>query len=157
MASRHPTVRSALTFVLGAGLIAACGAGPVAPSAAVLESGAAAVAAEPTAAPTIAPASGIVLELTGQQPEGQDLGWDVSTLTAPAGKTFEVAYTNDDDARHDFAVLPEAGSLSDIVFKSEMVPALESATITVPALPAGTYAFVCSLHASTMRGTLTIQ
>ena len=73
-------------------------------------------------------------------------------LSAPAGKTWDVAYTNDDDARHDFAVVPEAGFISDVLFMSEMVEAGDSATITVPALAAGTYDFVCSLHSASMRG-----
>src|SRR5918997_1318891 len=137
MTRHHAGTRTSFAFVLVAGLLAACGpASPAAPASSASQPDAALATAAPTSAPTIAPASGIVLELTGEQPEGKDLRWDVSELTAPAGKTFEIAYTNDDDARHDFAVLPETGSLSDIVFKSDMVPGLASARITVPALPA---------------------
>ena len=133
--------------------VAACGsAGPAQPSPAARATN------EVTAAPSeAAPASGITLELTAEEPEGMDLRWDVLELTAPADLAFEVDYTNTDDARHDFAVLPVAGTASDVIFKSEMVAGLTSATIPVPGLAAGTYDFVCSLHASTMRGTLIVK
>ena len=138
-------------LVLGAA-VGACGsAGPAQPSPAARATN------EITAAPSAAaPASAITLELTAEEPEGKDLRWNVLELAAPADLAFEIAYTNDDDARHDFAVLPVAGTASDVIFKSEMVAGGKSATIPVPGLAAGTYDFVCSLHASTMRGTPTV-
>jgi plastocyanin len=140
-------------LVLSAAAVGACGsAEPANPAPAAQATSA--ITAAPTEA---AAASGITLELTAESPEGADLRWDVLELNAPADLAFDVAYSNADDARHDFAVLPVAGTASDVIFKSEMVAGLESATIPVPGLAAGTYDFVCSLHASTMRGTLTVE
>ena len=98
-----------------------------------------------------APDSGLVLELTGAS-----ILWSVSTLNAPAEKTFAVELTNQDDYRHDIAVytLPNG---PEPIFQSVLVEPLESELIEVPGLPAGTYEFICSLHTSTMRGSLVIE
>lgn len=148
MRRTHILVGLGLGMVLGA-----CGqATPAMPA-----STAPATAPATSAPSEMAPANGITLALTAQQPEGQELGWDVWELIAPADQSFDVAYVNNDKGRHDFAVLPEAGFVSEVLFTSEMVSAHESATITVPGLPVGTYDFVCSLHSTTMRGTLTVR
>lgn len=159
MGSRRTNTRLCLGLALGSAILAGCGGAATAGAAAgtpPIDTAAAADQAT-SAASEAAPASGIILELTAQQPEGKDVGWDVWELTGPANQTFEIAYTNDDAVRHDFAVLPEAGYVGDLLFKSAMVPALEVATITVPGLPAGTYDYVCSLHSTNMRGTLTLE
>ena len=156
MGSRRTNIRLGLGLALGTAIIAGCGGATTAGAVSTAPIGTAAAA--DTGPPSdVAPASGIILELSAQQPEGKDTGWDVWELSGPANQTFEIAYTNDDDLRHDFAVLPEAGYVGDVLFKSAMVPAFESATITVPGLPAGIYDFVCSLHSTNMRGTLTLE
>ena len=157
MRDRRASIRTALVLAVGAGLFGGCGAATPAQPAAAAETVTPVAAAPATPAPTMAAASGIVLKLTARQPAGKDVGWDQAELRGPADMTFEVDYVNADAVRHDFAVLPQAGTLSDLVFKSEMVAASTSKLLAVPALRAGTYDFVCSLHASTMRGTLTIQ
>jgi plastocyanin len=71
--------------------------------------------------------------------------WIPSTLSASAGRvTFFVA--NRDRQLHNFHVKGQ-GALS--------VPAAHAATQTLT-LPAGTYAYVCDLHADQMTGTLTV-
>jgi plastocyanin len=154
--------RTGLAIGCAAVFLAACGAAsqsqpstapPSAPPAA-----ASVTAEDASSAPMPdAPASGVVLQLIAQQPPGKDVGWDVWELQAPAGKTFDVDYENTDDARHDFAVTPEDGLLSETIFKSEVVKPLAAAVITVPGLPAGTYDFICTLHSTEMRGTLTVR
>ena len=42
------------------------------------------------------------------------------------------------------------------VFKGEIFSGVDTRTYAVPALPAGTYAFVCSVHPN-MTGTLTVK
>jgi hypothetical protein len=157
MGSRRTNLRLGLGLALGSAILAGCGGATNAGAAASTAPIATAATAGTSKPPEVAPASGIILELTAQQPKGKDVGWDIYELSGPANQTFEIAYTNDDAVRHDFAVLPEAGYVGDVLFKSEMVPALEFATLTVPGLPAGTYDYVCSLHSTNMRGTLTLE
>ena len=146
-----------VAIVLAGGIAAGCGTptGSVgAPATAT-----AGAPAQTTSAPSAAaPESGVVLQLTAQQPAGKDVGWSVYELEGPAGQTFDVDYDNTDDARHDFAIFDvDAPVTSDEFFKSEMVKPGESAVITVPGLPAGVYDFVCTLHSTEMRGTLTLR
>lgn len=160
--TRERNARLGLAIGCAAVFLAACGAASQPqPSTAPPSSppAAASVAVEePTGALTPdAPASGVVLQLVAQQPPGKDVGWDIWELEAPAGKTFDVDYENTDDAKHDFAVTPEDGLLSETIFKSEIVKPLAAAVITVPGLPAGTYDFICTLHSTEMRGTLTVR
>ena len=46
--------------------------------------------------------------------------------------------------------------IADIDFNGEDVPAGESITYQIPAMEAGEYTFICTLHPQTMVGTLTV-
>jgi cytochrome c oxidase subunit 2 len=84
----------------------------------------------------------------------QGLKFDQSTLTAPAaGFTFAVD-NKDNQIAHDVDILDANGQK---VFDSQPFPGPAKKDLPVPALPAGTYKFECSIHTTTMFGTLTVQ
>ena len=81
-----------------------------------------------------------------------NINWVETELTAPAETPFTLALDNQDNAvPHDVAIRDEGGS---DVFKTEIITGVSSAVYDVPALPAGTYTFVCTIHPN-MVGTLT--
>ena len=77
-------------------------------------------------------------------------------MTAPAGEAFQIAFDNKDAGTpHNVAIHKDNASGAE-VFKGEIINGPATRTYDVPALDAGTYAFVCSVHPS-MTGTLTVQ
>ena len=123
---------------------AAAGAGTPAPAAS---------AGAPAGSPGASPAAGgsVSLALTAQ-----GVAYDKTDLAAPANTPFQIVFTNNDAGiPHNVSI--HAGSASgQEVFKGEIFSGTDSRTYAVPALPAGTYAFVCSVHPN-MTGTLTVK
>ena len=80
--------------------------------------------------------------------------FDQSTLTAPAAG-FTLHYDNQDaQIPHDFVILDNAGTK---VYGTPTVTGPKAQDFPVPAIPAGTYKFECSIHPTQMFGTLTVQ
>jgi mono/diheme cytochrome c family protein/plastocyanin len=73
-------------------------------------------------------------------------------LSAPADEAFTIAFDNKDTAPHNIAISDSSGAS---VLQGDIVPAGQSTMYAVPALAAGTYPFICSVHPS-MTGTLTV-
>jgi mono/diheme cytochrome c family protein/plastocyanin len=95
--------------------------------------------------------SGTVLEITAQ-----GIAFDKSSLEAPANQAFQIKFTNNDaGVPHNVAIHKDSPGGQEL-FKGEIFPGTDVRTYDVPALPAGTYAFVCSVHPS-MTGTLTVK
>jgi plastocyanin len=82
-----------------------------------------------------------------------DLAFSTSSLSAPAGEPFQVAFDNRESAPHNVAIYRD-DSATDQVFGSEPFSGPAVVTYDVPALPAGTYFFRCDVHPD-MAGTLT--
>ena len=123
---------------------AAAGAGTPSP---------AAYAGVPAASPGASPAAGgsVSLALTAQ-----GVAYDKTDLAAPANTPLQIVFTNNDAGiPHNVSI--HAGSpTGQEVFKGEIFAGTDSRTYAVSALPAGTYAFVCSVHPN-MTGTLTVK
>ncbi len=82
--------------------------------------------------------------------------FEQTTISAPAGKHFRIEFENKDAGTPHDVVIREGSPTGKEVFKGELFNGVARKTYDVPALPAGTYAFVCTVH-PTMTGTLTVQ
>ncbi|MGZ8481127.1 MAG: cupredoxin domain-containing protein [Candidatus Limnocylindria bacterium] len=75
--------------------------------------------------------------------------FDRTSLEAPAGEDFCIELTNNDTIEHDVGI-------EEIGFNGENVPPGESITYFIPAMEAGDYTFLCTLHPQLMVGDLTV-
>jgi plastocyanin len=77
--------------------------------------------------------------------------FDKATLNVPAGEPFQLTLDNRDAGTpHDIDIL--AGE--ETVFDMPDFPGAETQTFDVPAIDAGTYTFLCSIHPDLMKGEL---
>jgi cytochrome c oxidase subunit 2 len=85
-----------------------------------------------------------------------NVAFDTSTLTAPADTPFKIEFDNQDaNIPHNVAI-HEGSPTGPEVFRGEVFPGPAKMTYDVPALAAGNYGFICSVHPN-MAGTLTVQ
>ncbi len=95
--------------------------------------------------------AGPTLSLTAQ-----NIAYDKQTLTVAANTAFTIAFNNQDSGvPHNVSIHKDSPTGQEI-FKGDIITGPAQATYNVPALPAGTYGFVCSVHPN-MTGTLTVQ
>jgi plastocyanin len=85
-----------------------------------------------------------------------NIAFDTTEITVPAGQPFRIHFVNNDAGiPHNVAI--HAGSATGAeVFKGEIFNGVAERTYDVPALDAGAYGFICSVHPN-MAGTLTAQ
>ncbi len=159
---RHASLLAVLT------LLAACSSGVASPIVSLTPTEATAspaptveVTAAPTATPsptavivTItplpgAPDSGLVVELKAER----DL-WSVNQIDAPAGEVWHVQIDNV-GGTHNFTVA-SGPTVPERIFMSPRFDERATYTFDIPALPAGSYLFICTIHADRMTGTLAI-
>jgi plastocyanin len=83
--------------------------------------------------------------------------WVPTTLTAPAGKVWHIQVDNQDGPpeHHNF-VVASGKTVPERIYQSTNFNK-GTFTFDVPALPAGTYLFICTVHADVMTGTLEIR
>jgi hypothetical protein len=143
-------------------IVAACSAAPVPsiPPPTATPSPSAALSPSPTASkPPIvkitpipgAPDSGVLLKIVAASNR-----WDTSALNAPAAKIWHIELTNQErTVPHNFTVA-SGPAYEERIYGT---PNVKKGTFRydIPALPAGSYLFICTLHANTMTGTLTIR
>ncbi len=136
-------------LLLSSGLLPNSGGGAAAGGGAPAGGGAAGGGAgggSPTAAPSL-PAADVSLGAQG-------IAYDQTSLTAPAGTAFTLAFDNRDaGVPHNVAIKDSSGKE---LFKGQIITGPDVVVYDVPALPAGQYTFVCSVHPN-MTGTLTVQ
>lgn len=79
-----------------------------------------------------------------------------ATASAPASKAFTIAFINQDSGIPHNVSIHTGGASGQQVFLGNIVTGPITTIYEVPALPAGTYTYVCSVHA-TMTGILTVK
>lgn len=77
-----------------------------------------------------------------------------TSLTAPADKPFTLAFVNEDQGTPHNVEVKDSGGTS--VYKGEIFPGVATRVYDVPAIPAGSYTFVCTVHPN-MTGTATLR
>ncbi len=90
------------------------------------------------------------------QLQAQGIAYLSDTLTAPAGAPFQIVFTNSDAGIPHNVSIHAGSATGTAVFTGDIFQGVATQTYDVPALPAGTYYYVCSVHAN-MVGTLTVQ
>jgi plastocyanin len=144
-----------LVFVLSiglvSGLLAACAlANPgwtYQPAPSVTPPPSVDASAEPSASGDSGDSGTIQISATG-------LAFEQAEVNVPAGEPFTIDFTNNDAGTpHNVAIHRESAT-GEEVFKGEIFNGVETRTYDVPALDAGAYAFVCTVH-PTMVGTMT--
>ena len=118
-----------------------------------------AASAAPSSAPSGAPASasasapsgsgGAVVNITAQ-----NIDFTTKQVSAPANAPFTIHFDNQDaSVPHDVVIKDSTGMA---MFTGDLVTGVAQKDYSVPALAAGTYTFVCTVHTN-MTGTLTVQ
>jgi plastocyanin len=82
--------------------------------------------------------------------------YEQASATAPAGKPFQIAFENKDPGTPHNVAIHQGSASGAEVFKGEVFSGVATRTYDVPALAAGQYAFVCTVH-PTMTGTLDVK
>ena len=82
--------------------------------------------------------------------------FEQTSLTAPADQPFQIEFDNKDTGVPHNVTIHRDSATGEEVFKGDIFPGPEKRAYAVPALPAGPYAFVCTVH-PTMTGTLTVE
>ncbi|MGP1674137.1 MAG: aa3-type cytochrome oxidase subunit IV [Candidatus Limnocylindrales bacterium] len=99
------------------------------------------------------PPSGPVADVTVH---AKNVAFLEASITAPADKPFTLAFVNDDPSIQHNVAIHEGSATGAEVFKGEIFPGVATKVYDVPAIPAGTYAFICTVHPN-MTGTATLQ
>jgi cytochrome c oxidase subunit II len=97
-------------------------------------------------------------EVTGPTLElsAQNIAFDTKALTAPADEAFQIHFVNLEGVVHNVSIFDADNNK---VFTGDPItgPDVEI-TYQIPALPAGTYTFICDFHpVPDMTGTLTVE
>jgi plastocyanin len=152
----------ALTIVASALLIAACSsASPgwtyapptVPPPSQPAPSGEATVAPQPTPVESAAPSAGTGGGGDVVQIAALNIAWEQTEVSAPAGKPFTIHFNNKDAGIPHNVAIKDASGME--MFKGDIVTGPIETDYKVPALAAGTYQFVCTVHPN-MVGTLKV-
>ncbi len=125
-----------------------------APSAGASAGASGAPSAEASAGASVAPSgSG---NLTVVAISALNIQYEQATVTAPAGVPFQIQFDNKDAGTPHNVTIHQGGSTGAELFKGAIFNGVETRTYDVPALDAGQYAFVCTVH-PTMIGTLNVE
>jgi plastocyanin len=104
--------------------------------------------ATPAPQSSVAP-TGQVLELAAQ-----NIAFSTANLQAPADQPFTIHFKNNDPSvPHDVEIMDASGA---VAFTGGIITGPTETNYAVPALKAGTYTFVCTVHPN-MTGTITVK
>ena len=85
------------------------------------------------------------------QISANNIAFEQTTVSAPAGTAFVITFDNKEAQPHNIQIKDSSGTS---MFKGDIVQGPKQVDYQVPALPAGSYTFVCDVHPN-MTGTLT--
>jgi plastocyanin len=88
-------------------------------------------------------------------PDAAGTGFNTDVLQGPADEPFVIRLTNEDSTEHDVAVA-EAEGETPFVEGPRLAGGAEE-DVPVDALPEGEYFFYCTIHPTTMTGTLSLS
>ena len=123
--------------------------GTATPGPAPTTSGAPAASGEPPASG--APGATVTIKISAQ-----GIAYDTDTLEVPANTPFRIEFTNNDAGIPHNVAIHKDSPTGPLVWAGDIFNGVETRTYEVPALPAGTYGFVCTVHPN-MTGTLTAK
>ena len=86
----------------------------------------------------------------------QDIAFLETSFSAPAEQPFTIALVNNDAGVQHNVALHEGSPTGTEAWRGDIFPGVETRVYDVPALPAGTYGFICSVHPQ-MTGTATLE
>lgn len=86
----------------------------------------------------------------------ENVAFDKTELTVPAGEPFQIEFDNRDASVQHNVAIHEGSPTGPEVFRGDIFPGPEKRTYSVPALEAGAYGFICTVHPN-MSGTLTAE
>jgi plastocyanin len=85
----------------------------------------------------------------------QNIAFTQTTVEAPANQPWTLVFDNQDaGVPHNVDIL---GANGQPLFKTDIFNGVDKRSFSVPALPAGTYKFICDVHPTVMIGTLTVK
>ena len=93
--------------------------------------------------------AGVTLHISAQ-----NIAFNTDHLEAVAGQAFVLDFDNNDAGIPHNVEIKDASGAS--VFKGQIITGPAKVSYQVPALPAGTYMFLCDVHPN-MTGTVTVQ
>ncbi len=112
--------------------------------------------AAPSASPGESPAASAAPAATVIKIVAQNIAFDLTEIEVPAGQPFQIEFVNNDAGIPHNVAIAEGSPTGKVVFQGDIVTGVTTVTYDVPALPAGTYGFVCQVHPN-MTGTLTAK
>jgi plastocyanin len=110
----------------------------------------------PSGAPTAAPSDGSGGTSASLTITASGIAFDTDSLEVPADTPFQIVFANNDAGIPHNVAIHEGSPTGPAVWTGEIFNGVETRTYDVPALPAGTYGFVCTVHPN-MTGTLTAR